>query len=178
VLVRHGEAAAGWDADIDPGLSPLGVEQAAANAAALASEPARPLLTSPLRRARETAAPLAEAWGVAVRVEPAIGEIPSPTSDLAERGAWLSRFMAGTWDEAGPELLSWRAHLLDALNNQAAATVMFTHFIAINVAVGEANGDRRVVCFLPDNASRTVLDASDGRLTVVELGAQARTAVR
>jgi broad specificity phosphatase PhoE len=50
--------------------------------------------------------------------------------------------------------------------------VVVTHFVAINVAVGHASGDDRVVCFVPDNCSRTVLDADGDRLTVVELGEQ------
>lgn len=180
VLVRHGQATAGWDADPDPGLSELGVEQARLAVRELATLKASPwpVLTSPLRRARETAAPLATAWGVPAVVEPGIGEIPSPTEDLAARGAWLGELMGGTWDDAPPEVAAWRAEVLDTLRRRAAPAVMFSHFIAINVAVGAATGDRRVVCFLPDNGSRTHLDVTAGRLAVIELGSQAGTAVR
>ena len=180
VLVRHGQATAGWDADLDPGLSGRGVEQARAAATELATLEETPwvILTSPLRRAQETAAPLAAAWAVPAVVEPDIGEIPSPTAHLADRAAWLGGVMAGTWDDAGPDALAWRARVLDALTRQPAPAVMFSHFIAINVAVGTALDDRRVVSFWPDNGSRTHLEVARGRLEVVELGAEADTVVR
>ncbi len=58
-MVRHGQAAAGFSDDLDPGLSALGREQADAAAAALAPIGPQPIIASPLRRCRETAAPLA-----------------------------------------------------------------------------------------------------------------------
>jgi broad specificity phosphatase PhoE len=137
-----------------------------------------PILSSPLRRAQETAEPLGAAWGVPVVIEPDIGEIPSTTDDLAARTAWLSEVMDGTWDQAGPDVLAWRSRLLDALVRQPAPAVMFSHFIAINVAVGAALDDPRVVCCFPDNGSCTQLEVIAGRLAVVELGAQASTVVR
>ena len=60
-LVRHGRATGGWDVDPDPGLDPLGVEQADRLVERLAPLGPLPVVTSPLRRCRETAAPLAHA---------------------------------------------------------------------------------------------------------------------
>jgi len=60
VLVRHGEAAAGWIDDADPGLSEVGQQQARDVVDRLVALGPLPILTSPLRRCRETAAPLAE----------------------------------------------------------------------------------------------------------------------
>ncbi|HZD26542.1 MAG TPA: histidine phosphatase family protein, partial [Alphaproteobacteria bacterium] len=56
-------------------------------------------------------------------------------------------------------------------------TVVVSHFVAINVAVGHALGDDRVVQFRPDNGSITVLESDGARLSVVELGAEAETTV-
>ncbi|NII69867.1 histidine phosphatase family protein [Microbacterium ulmi] len=53
LLVRHAEAD-GHD-EVDPALSPLGVRQAEALAGRLAGENIRQVLTSPRRRARQTA---------------------------------------------------------------------------------------------------------------------------
>jgi broad specificity phosphatase PhoE len=55
--------------------------------------------------------------------------------------------------------------------------VVFSHFVAINVAVGEATGDDRVTVFSPDHCSVTVLDVVDGTLRLVERGAEAATRV-
>ena len=82
-LVRHGRAAASWDADTDPGLDAGGHAQAQAAAEALASLGPLGLVVSPMARTRETAAPFARAWRVEPRIEPRVSEIPSPTTDLA-----------------------------------------------------------------------------------------------
>jgi broad specificity phosphatase PhoE len=166
---------------MDPGLDKVGREQAAVAARALAPLGPCPLYTSPLRRTRETAAPLEAVWATRAVVEPAVGEIVSPTSDLAERAAWLGEVMSSRWDQLGPDLLRWREGVIGALlavAPTAPLSVIVTHFIAINVAVGEATGDRRVMCFAPDNCSRTVLDVSGGKLQVVERGGEAVTAVQ
>jgi len=174
VLVRHGEAAAGWGDDPDPGLSDLGRDQAAAAAKDLASLGPLPVVTSPLRRCRETAAPLEERWGSTARVEPGVGEIvaPAASSGLEGRAVWLATAMAGCWSDLAAEHHAWRTSVLSALRSLQHDTVVVTHFVAVNVAVGEATGDDRVVCFRPANASRTFLklDRND-RLGVVSLGA-------
>ena len=47
----------------------------------------------------------------------------------------------------------------------------------INVAVGIAEGDDRVLGFAPDHCSITVLDVEDGALRLVRRGAQRATQV-
>ncbi len=78
VLVRHGESegnAAGIiQGRVDYGLSPRGHAQAAATAAELGSVPAARLLTSPLRRAQETAASIGQALGLEPCPDPALLE--------------------------------------------------------------------------------------------------------
>ena len=56
-------------------------------------------------------------------------------------------------------------------------TVVVTHYIAINAAVGVATGDDRVVNFRPDNCSCTVVERDGQSLTLVELGRQRETVV-
>ena len=137
-----------------------------------------PLLSSPLRRCRETAAALAAQWGEEPVIEPGVGEVESPVVELAQRGPWLRAFMAGTWDGQPPELVAWRQRVLDTLLGLDQDTVVVTHFIAINAAVGAATDDRRVVCFAPDNCSRTEMAAEAGSLRVVRLGDVAPTVVQ
>ena len=177
VLVRHGRAAAGWDADADPGLDATGREQADALAAALAPEGPLPVVVSPMRRTRETAAALERVWGVVADVEPAVGEVRAPVDDLSGRGAWLRSISSGRWAEQDGALLRWRDQLLAALRALASDTVVVTHFLGINAAVGAASDDDRLVCFRPDNCSRTVLENDGGRLRLVQLGAEGATAV-
>jgi broad specificity phosphatase PhoE len=175
VLVRHGHAAAAWDADRDPGLDAAGHGQAAAVAAALSPDGPLPVVVSPLRRTRETAAALERVWGVAAAVEPAVGEIRAPVDDLAGRGEWLRGIYAGRWAEQDEALVGWRDRLLAALGALDRATVVVTHFFGINAAVGAASGDDRLVSFRPDHCSRTVLENDGGRLRLVALGAEGST---
>jgi broad specificity phosphatase PhoE len=179
-MVRHGQAAAGFSDDLDPGLSDLGRAQAAAAADALASIGPLPIICSPLRRCRETAAPLAAEWGVEPLVDAAVGEIVSPadSSGLEARGAWLRDAMQGTWSVLSEDVRRWRDAVLDRVRGIDTDTVVHSHFVAINVVVGAALGDDRVVCFAPDNCSWTVIDLQGSALRVVELGRQATTEVR
>jgi phosphohistidine phosphatase len=63
ILVRHAEAAAGEPDDLRP-LTPAGRETARTLGVRLATEQPDVVLASPLLRARETAAAIAEAAGV------------------------------------------------------------------------------------------------------------------
>ncbi len=174
VLVRHGRAASGWDApgDPDPGLDDVGVAQAEAMAGALGPLGPLPVIVSPLRRTRETAAALERRWGVGAVVEPAVAEIPSPSDDPVVRGPWLRELVRGTWRAGAPELRGWCDGVIGALLALPGDAIVVTHFVAINVAVGRATGDDRVVCFAPGNCSQTVLDSDGGALRVVSRGAE------
>jgi broad specificity phosphatase PhoE len=71
----------------------------------------------------------------------------------------------------------WRRALLAALRDIDQPTVVFTHFMVLNVIVGALRDDERVVTFLPDNASVTILSGFGDELQVAELGRQFRTRV-
>jgi broad specificity phosphatase PhoE len=176
-LVRHGKAAASFAEAHDPGLHPDGVAQAEALAERLAPLGPLPIVTSPLKRTRETAAPLERCWRFTARIEPAVGEIPAPTDDPAARSSWLRGVLTSRWAEQPENLLTWRRGVADALLALARPTVVVTHFVAINAAVGIAEGDDRVVGFEPDNCSVTVLDVEDGALRLVRRGVARPTQV-
>jgi probable phosphoglycerate mutase len=83
VLVRHGASAAAVpgepfesvEGQSDPPLAAEGERQAEAVGARLAPEPFRALFVTPLRRTRQTAAPLAEAAGLEPIVVPELREV-------------------------------------------------------------------------------------------------------
>jgi broad specificity phosphatase PhoE len=176
-LVRHGRASAGFATHVDPGLDALGREQAAHAAELLARHGPLAIYTSPLARARETALPLSQRWGVEAAIEPRVSEIPTPTSDLTARSEWLQRVMADRWRNQPEDLQRWRHSLIDCLLALKEDSIVFCHFIAINVAVGAARNDDRLVCFRPDNGSITRLTNVDARLRVIELGREDETFV-
>ncbi|MBI4636390.1 MAG: histidine phosphatase family protein [Candidatus Rokubacteria bacterium] len=176
-LVRHARPAGTFAEARDPGLGATGLAQADALAQRLGPLGPLPIVTSPLRRTRETAAPLEARWGRAARLEPALAEIPSCEEDLARRGEWLRIVMAARWLELPADLQAWRGSVVDALRAIPETSVLVSHYVAINVAVGHATGDDRVLCFAPDHCSVTVIDVENGALTLVERGAEAATQV-
>lgn len=170
-LVRHGKAAAGYGEDPDPGLDEEGLAQARTVASTLQALGPLPILVSPLRRCRETAAPLEDRWGAAARVEPAIAEVAAPVDDLAGRSAWLGGAMAGHWSDLEEAPRRWRERLLECVRGVDTDTVLVTHFVAINAVIGAATGDPRVLVDRLANASITTIDQRDGTLELVGSGA-------
>ena len=88
ILVRHAEAAPGSPDDARS-LTPEGREAARRLGERLAAEPIDAVLTSPLLRARETAAPIAEAAGVEAEPDERLAPGASPDevrAAVADRG--------------------------------------------------------------------------------------------
>jgi broad specificity phosphatase PhoE len=181
-LVRHGRATGGWDADPDPGLDDVGRAQAsalAARLAALADGTAPVLVTSPLRRCRETALPLAARWGIAAAVEPVVAEIPSPEGvPFGRRVPWLQAAMASTWSDLGPRYVAYRDAVAAFVAGCRDDTVIVSHFVAINAVIGACTGDDRVLIHRLDNTSVTIVNTSTGGLELVEVGHEADTQLR
>jgi broad specificity phosphatase PhoE len=182
-LVRHGRAAAGWDTDPDPGLDDLGRFQAEQAAQKLASLGPLPVISSPLARCQQTASIIASQWSSAatptITVEPAVTEIPSPIGvPMGERIPWLREAMAGSWADLGDRYTSYRDAIVGRLVECTVDTVVASHFIAINGAIGNAVRDDTVVIRSLDNCSITVMDIVNGSLVLVEGGHEADTLIR
>ena len=183
-LIRHAKPTSSWgQGDEDPGLDAAGRAQAQAACEALLASPAqaRPtrVVSSPLRRCRETAQPLADALGVKVEIDPAVGEIPTPAALSPEaRPAWLARAFDGRWGEIEGDLDydAWRRAAAEALLARGGAAV-FSHYVAINAVVSLLTGDERVISFRPDHASITVLETDGQTLTLVGKGREAVTTI-
>ncbi len=140
----------------------------------------RPIWSSPLLRTQETAAPLAAVWSSTIALSPAFGEVPSPSADPGERGAWLASAMVSRWSDLGPAVEAWRARLLAAVGDVAEDIVVFTHFVAINAVVSAAEGRDEVMVFTPANGSVTVIDTdpASGRIVLIDRGSEATPEVR
>lgn len=178
-LVRHGEAAASWGESRNPGLSELGRDQAMKTCGLLIEHlhgHSPTLISSPLARAQETAAPLARALSLAVLIDERVREIPSP-SPLEGRQAWLRTFMRGRWSEQSRDLREWRAGILEALAALPDQAVVFSHFLVLNTIVGAQDERDETLVYWPANASVTVLRESDRGGWNVDLGEQMRSIV-
>ena len=176
-LIRHGRAAAAWGESADPGLDPTGRKQAIQVSKALQAMHLMPIVSSPMARARETAAPLAEAWERMPAIDPRFSEIPTPKHISADRQAWIRDILSKRWDAMDTELQAWKETLLAAVRSLKEDTVVFSHFIAINAIVGSATQENNLVVFMPDNASVTVVAVEGPVITLLEKGAAMPTLV-
>jgi broad specificity phosphatase PhoE len=66
----------------------------------------------------------------------------------------------------------WKSGVIEVLCEFEEDTVLFSHSIAINVVVGEATGEDRVVCFWPQNGSITTIDVEKSVLSLVKRGVE------
>jgi probable phosphoglycerate mutase len=115
LVVRHAEpvrvtAAETGGAPADPGLSDRGHDQAARLAAWLAAEGVDHIVSSPLRRALDTAAPIAGATGLTVDVDEQVCEYDRgadsyiPIEELrATKDEHWRAMVEGRWEDYGGE---------------------------------------------------------------------------
>ncbi len=128
LLIRHGLPVRRELADgiADPELAPDGVEQAKRLADYLAAEKIHAVYTSPLRRALQTAEPVAAAHGVQIVVDDAVAEwdrnsseyVPIEELKAANDPRWVA-MMNGEWTaEETPE--EFRARIVGAIERLIA----------------------------------------------------------
>ena len=171
ILVRHGRpneidsAMPG-----DPSLNEDGWRQARAVARLLAGEGITRIVASPMRRALETAQPLADRVGLAVDIAPGWAEADrgahryrSTETLRAEGGEAWARFLADPIRYLGAEPEAFRAGVLAALeatgagDDRTARVAVFTHGLPINVVLAHALGLDSVTTFLVGYGSVTRL---------------------
>ena len=123
---------------------------------------------------------LGERWGVVPTVESVVAEIPSPDGvPMGERVAWLRQAMAGEWAALGSRYTDYRDAVAAWIAARDEDMVVFSHFVAINAAIGAATGDDRLLIASLDNCSVTTFEVDGaGGLRLVELGSQADTLIR
>lgn len=175
-LIRHGEPEADWGgADHDPGLSQVGRGQAEAAAKTLVAQGELAVISSPMRRCLETAAPYVSSRTARLAIEPRVSEVETPAG-IVDRRAWLLENFpwrggeARSWPGLDPALLAWRARMLDFVRVIHRDTAVFTHFIAINVIVSAALARQETIVCKPGYASITQIEIEGGMLRLVRLG--------
>jgi broad specificity phosphatase PhoE len=183
VWIRHGEPeriAPGSGVAADPRLTTAGREQAQRLAEWLAHDQLDAVLTSPLRRAVETAEPIGAALGVEVETFEGIVEydresdhyIPTEELRVTKDERWTA-MVEGRWDEFGAELPEiFRARVDEAVNaivdrfpGQRVAAVC--HGGVINVAIGSVLGIPQPLWFEPHYTSMSRMLASRGGIRSV-----------
>lgn len=186
LLVRHAEPRRiepGSGVPADPGLTSDGEEQARRLAAWLAVDGADVVICGPLQRARETAAPIALALGLALQVDAAITEYDARADHYisieelrrTDDRRWRA-MIDGRWEEFGSESPeTFRARVIPAVDAVIAAhpgrrVVMVGHGGVINVYIARLLGIDRLLWFEPGYTSVSrIAAARDGLQSLVSL---------
>lgn len=193
--VRHGEPeriAPGSGVPADPALTERGRDQAERLGAWLALEPIDVVLSSPQRRARETAVPIAAAHGLKVQIFDGLVEYDAqsdsyiPMEELrASNDSHLTAMYEGRWEEFGAQsTATFRARVEATLDEIVAGhpgqrVVAVCHGGVINVAFAIALGLDRHLWFEPHYTSLSRMVASrTGVRSVASLNERAHMAAR
>jgi probable phosphoglycerate mutase len=184
LLIRHAEPIRVVDADgpADPGLHERGVEQARRLAQWLEPEELHAVWSSPMRRAQETAAPLAEAQGLPVLVDEELAEfdreatsyIPLEELKAAKDERYLA-MLEGKLENYETEPAVFQAGVVAAVERVVARhagqrVAVVCHGGVINAYVGHVLGIERVLFFEPRYTSISrVLASSSGARSVQTL---------
>ncbi|HEX3594135.1 MAG TPA: histidine phosphatase family protein, partial [Polyangiaceae bacterium] len=122
-------------------------------------------ICSPLRRARETAAPIAAALGLTPEIRDEVAEVFDPALAVPARRDMLIPLLSGRWSEQSPPLKKWRDRVLGALVGLGGdKVVVVSHFVAISAAIGASTDDDRVSPCALANASITTMEVVEGEL--------------
>jgi 2,3-bisphosphoglycerate-dependent phosphoglycerate mutase len=175
LLIRHGlpirvEGAGG---PADPPLSPDGVAQAEALAAWLAPLGVDALYSSPLRRARETAAPLGDTLGLDVVIDAGIEEYDAhlpeyiPIEELrADPVRWKQAVDEWSSTEANDLRQTFRRRVVDAIEaivprHRSQRVAIVCHGGVINAYLSHVIGLRDAIFFEPayTSVSRVIAGA-------------------
>lgn len=176
LLIRHGrptrdDGSDGANGPADPGLSPVGRQQAAALADWLAAEPIDAIYSSPMRRAQETAAPLADQLGLKV----------TPEADIAEYDAGAASYIpieelkaAGDprWMELPDDVPAFQSRVVEAVerivaDHASGKVALVCHGGVVNVYLSWVLKTAQELFFLPHYTSVSrVLASGDGRRSI------------
>ena len=176
LLIRHARPlrAESVDGPADPGLSPLGWRQAEALATWLVPEELDAIYTSPMRRAVETATPVAEALGLTVTADDALAEYDAdamayiPIEELRAAGD-------PRWMDVPDDIAGFQSRVVGGVDRLAAAhpsqrVALICHGGVINVVVSAVLGVGPQMLFLPAYTSISrLLVASTGQRSLASL---------
>jgi broad specificity phosphatase PhoE len=182
ILVRHGKPEVPDNGPTsDPPLGTVGIEQAERAARILRHEPIERIVSSGMRRADATAAPLADYLNLPVEIVPDLGEIDrwggryaSIEMLRAEGGDTWAQFKEDPLGFFGVDPAAFRAAVLSGftsvLAGQERKVAVFTHGFPINIVLAHALSIAHDARFVPGYASFTRLAGRTiDALTVVSI---------
>lgn len=170
----------------DPHLAAEGLEQARRLPDALTRHPLSRVVSSPQRRALQTAGPVADAFGLSVDVDGRFAEydrdlsVYIPIEQVREEYPQEWARMSEGHLPSGVDEGAFRARVAEAIDDVVAGAdhadtvAVFSHGGVINVILHQILGTERLLSFPIDYASVTrLLYSRSGRASVVEVNCTA-----
>jgi probable phosphoglycerate mutase len=165
IFVRHGKPEV-VEGDNDPVLSDVGRAQAERLAGWLAQRRIERVVSSPMRRALDTAEPTSRMLGLELEVLDGLAEVGRGgpgyrgVEELRKDPIRWSNFLDDPVSFFGGDPIAFRETVLGSVarlfsGRAAGRTAVFTHGVPINVVISHALGLKRVMHFLPHYCSLT-----------------------
>ena len=155
IFIRHGEAAISWENHSDPVLSDLGIAQSKnlTHHNELQKLSNYNFISSPKLRAVQTAEYLTKKFDKELVIDKTFIEIPSDNIHLSKKREWFKQLIKTKKEDLPDNIKKWKDEILNKVKSFNHNTVIFTHFMVMNLLVSEFKSQDTLLCFYPDNAS-------------------------
>lgn len=177
IFVRHGKPKV-VEGDNDPVLSDMGRAQAERLADWLSRQNVERVVSSPMRRALDTADPTSSMLGIELEVVDGLAEVGRGgpgyrgVEELRKDPVGWAQFLDDPVSYFGGDPIVFRETVLSSVaglfdGHGTGRTAVFTHGVPINLVISHVLGLKRVIHFLPHYCSLTrVAGSSLSDLTI------------
>ncbi|MBW1814279.1 MAG: histidine phosphatase family protein [Deltaproteobacteria bacterium] len=184
IIIRHGLPLRVEKKDntpADPGLSETGIKQAEKLGQWLKNEKIDAIYSSPMKRARMTAEPLAKFKGIEINIDPSLAEFDVqsskyvPMEELRETDYELWKDLVSGGFEARYDMEAFRQKVLESLDrisaeNKGKRVTVVCHGGLINTFAAHVLGIEKYFFFAPEyTCINRFLVASSGLKSIVSL---------
>ena len=96
-------------------------------------------------------------------------EIPAEDIDSDIRFEWLKDISTRKTETLPDDIKNWRERIITETLGLKSNSIIFCHFMVINVLVGYAIKKDRLLHFYPDNASITEIEIENEKISVISM---------
>ena len=155
IFVRHAEADGSWGNLSDPSLSDNGYLQSTnlLKHKELQNLEDFSFVSSPKSRAIETAKPLAKKFDKKLNIDDVFIEIPSKDITQNQKQEWLKKIIKTKRDKLPNIIKSWSNKIYFKSKSYKENTIIFTHFMVINVLLSKLAKKNTIMYFYPNYTS-------------------------
>ena len=75
------------------------------------------------------------------------------------------------------DVKEWRSRIIEKLKNIKSNSIIFSHFMVINVVVGYIKKHPILLSMYPDNGSLTKIKVSNGKISLIKIGDEKNTKI-